>query len=214
MKHAWPLLLTALATGCVFRASDGPRYYRPESSALTAAAEGAVHPTSAAIRLRPVLARPFLRERIVWRTPTEYGMYEQRRWSELPSAYAERALVATLLRTSGTRVTDDTRAPALSVVVTAFEEVLAPAHVANVAMVVSLGDPSGRSLFARSFSSEVAISGGGTGELVHAVGQALDDVSGHVAEAVDAALLHPAASRPAAQPSRGARRRPHRQGAL
>src|SRR5262245_939836 len=90
------LLVGAALAGCVLRSTDAPRYFRPESVALSP--EAALDPSAPtmAIRLRTVRARPFLRERIVWRTPDEYGMYEQRRWSELPQAYVERTLASAL----------------------------------------------------------------------------------------------------------------------
>ena len=188
MRAAGIALLALLVSACVFRTADAPRYYRPEAAGLSASAtDGEAVPT-ATVRLRAMRARPFLRERIVWRTPSEYGMYEQRRWSELPEAYAERALTAALLRTSRIAVTDDGGVPALSADVTAFDEVLAPAHVANVALTVSLTDPSGHRLLERTFSSEVPVTEGTAHALAHAIGAALDDVCDQVARSVATAL--------------------------
>jgi ABC-type uncharacterized transport system auxiliary subunit len=140
------------------------------------------------IRLRAVRARPFLRERIVWRTPTEYGMYEQRRWSELPEAYVERAIASALRREAHIEFTNDARAPTLSANVTAFDEVVAPTHVANVAVDASLTAADGRRLFERRFSAEAGIADDDPRSIVHAIGVALDDVSAQVARSVAEAL--------------------------
>ncbi len=178
------LLLSAALAGCVFRASDPPRYFRPESVALSSEPAVDAGAPATAIRLRAVRARPLLRERIVWRTPAEYGMYEQRRWSELPEAYVERALASALRGTADVGLTDDTRVPALYADVTAFDEVLAPAHVANVAVDVSLTDAGGHRLLERAFTAEAAIADDDPRSLARAIGAALDDVSAQVARSV------------------------------
>ncbi|HEY2387999.1 MAG TPA: ABC-type transport auxiliary lipoprotein family protein [Candidatus Binatia bacterium] len=186
MRGAALALLAVLLGGCVFRASDTPRYYRPESAALSAESPEAA--TATMLRLRAVRARPFLRERIVWRTESEYGMYEQRRWSELPEAYAERALASALRHTASIGLTDDTGVPALYAEVVAFDEVLAPRHVANVAIAVSLTDAKGRRMLERTFSVEAPITDASPVTVAYAIGTALDDATAQVAQAVSAAL--------------------------
>jgi ABC-type uncharacterized transport system auxiliary subunit len=187
MRHTVLVLLAVALGGCVFRASDAPRYYRPESAALSGAAEPATAVTTM-IRLRAVRARPFLRERIVWRTESEYGMYEQRRWSELPEAYTERALESALQREGNIGLTDGTRVPALYAEVVAFDEVLAPQHVANVAIGVSLADANGHRILERTFSVDAPIADENPRSLAHAIGAALDDVTAQVARAVSMSL--------------------------
>jgi ABC-type uncharacterized transport system auxiliary subunit len=184
------LALIALA-GCVFRQSDPPRYFRPESAALSSESTSDDGSGEKTIRLRAVRARPFLRERIVWRTPTEYGMYEQRRWSELPEAYVERALASALRRQAHVAFTNDARAPTLYANVTAFDEVLDPKHVANVAVDVTLTAADGRRLLEREFSAEAPISDDDPSSLVRAAGAALDDVSAQIAQSVAEKLNAP-----------------------
>jgi len=184
------LALIALA-GCVFRQSDPPRYFRPDSAALSPESTPDDSSGKKAIRLRAVRARPFLRERIVWRTPTEYGMYEQRRWSELPEAYVERALASALRRQAHVDLTNEARAPTLYVDVTAFDEVLDPKHVADVAVDVTLTTAGSRRLLERGFSAEAPISDDDPSSLVRAVGAALDDVSAQVAQSVAEKLNGP-----------------------
>ncbi len=188
MRRVALVLAVGLLAGCVFRAAAAPRYFRPESTALASAAAAETGAWTTSIHLREVRARPFLRERIVWRTPVEYGMYEQRRWNELPEAYAERALVSALRQSASIGLTDDTRVPTLTVDVTAFDEVLAPEHVANVALDVSLTAAKGRRLLERTFSAETAVADDDPRSLAHAVGAALDDVSMQVAQAIAASM--------------------------
>jgi len=183
MRPGALLVFVALA-GCVFRQSDAPRFFRPDSVALSPDPVLGDAATARTIRLRAVRARPFLRERIVWRTPTEYGTYEQRRWSELPEAYVERAIASALRREAHIDLTDDARAPTLSANVTAFDEVVAPTHVANVAIDASLTAADGHRLFERRFSAEAPIADDDPSSLVHAIGAALDDVSAQVARSV------------------------------
>src|SRR5213080_5218233 len=112
-----PCLLVGLVAlaGCLLRTADPPRFFRPGSVTLDAAEDEAAPPApgAIAIRLRGVRSEPFLRERIVWRvSEVEYGLYEQRRWIDLPAHYVERALRMRLRATPGLGLTDDPRAPA------------------------------------------------------------------------------------------------------
>jgi Holliday junction resolvase-like predicted endonuclease len=68
------------------------------------------------------------------------GLSEQRRWIDLPAQYVERALRTRLRETPGLWLTDDPRAAALHLDVVAFDDVLTPIHVANVALAVALED--------------------------------------------------------------------------
>jgi ABC-type uncharacterized transport system auxiliary subunit len=184
MKRSRAWLVSIALAGCVFRQTDAPRYFRPDSVALSPEPVSADGSPARTIRLRAVRARPFLRERIVWRTASEYGMYEQRRWSELPEAYVERAIASALRREAHIELTDEAGAPTLSANVTAFDEVVAPTHVANVAVDASLTAPDGRRLFERRFSAEAAITDDDPRSLVRSMGAALDDVSAQVARSV------------------------------
>ena len=185
MRAEW-LVLVLLATGCVFRNAPEPRFYRPESAALAGEAEvPSAAEDAAPLRLRPVRGTPLLRERIVWRaSPVEYGLYEQRRWSDLPASYVERALENVLRGTSGIRLTDAPGAAALHVEVVAFDEVLAPARVAAVSLAVVLIDAERDRLIDRTFSAEVPIANGMPAATAVAMGKALDEVVEAVAGAV------------------------------
>jgi len=189
-----PGLLAGLAMlgGCLFRAPDAPRFFRPGSVILDAAAEDGAEPpakTGIAFRLRGVHSAPFLLERIVWRaSEVEYGLYAERRWIDLPANYVERALRTRIRETPGLRLTDDARAPALHVDVLAFDDVVAPTRAANVVLGVRLADREEKHLLERRFDARVAIADADPASMAKAMGQALDDVVAQVAEAVRSSL--------------------------
>ena len=186
------LALALLAAGCVFRDAGAPRFFRPESAALDGAQQAPLERIGIPLRLRPVRSAPLLRERIVWRaSPVEYGLYEQRRWSELPASFVERALERTLRGTPGLQLTDAPGAATLRVEVMAFDEVLAPTHVAAVSLDVSLEDDAKLPLFGRRFDADEAIEGEAEAAMATAMGKALDAVVGQVAAAVQEALRRP-----------------------
>src|SRR5437867_8025461 len=201
-RPAWLLVGLVALAGCLFRTADAPRFFRPGSATLEATVEdeaAAPAPGGIAIRLREVRSEPFLRERIVWRvSEVEYGLYEQRRWIDLPAHYVERALRARLRATPGLRLTNDLRAVALRVEVLAFDDVLAPTHAANVTVAVALEDPVRGRLFARTLDARVGIENGDPASMAKAMGQALDDAVAQVADAVMLSVQRVTSSAPGA----------------
>jgi len=187
-------LLLALAAGCFARNAAEPRFFRPDSALLREpAAEmtpAVPSRSAAAVRLRAVEGGSFLRERVVWRASSvEYGVYEQLRWREIPASYVERALRSAVYRTAGVRFSDDLRVPSLHVEVIAFDEVLAPAHVAVVEVAVSLRDKSGQLLLDAPFSADAPIADDDPATMARAMGSALDRVASQMAEAIAKAVV-------------------------
>ena len=186
--------------GCLLRTPDPPRFFRPGSAALEAAAEDQGDPPAPggiAIRLRGVRSEPFLRERIVWRvSEVEYGLYEQRRWIDVPAHYVEQALGRRLRETPGLRLTNDPQAVALHVDVLAFDDVLAPTHEANVTLAVTLDDPARGRLLMRTLNARAGIENDDPASMAKAMGQALDDAVAQVADAVRLSLQAHRASFP------------------
>jgi ABC-type uncharacterized transport system auxiliary subunit len=184
--------------GCLFHNADAPRFYRPASAALAASSERdaehvehQVAVTGAPIRLHAVRSAPFLRERVVWRaSPVEYGLYEQRRWFELPSRYVRRALTNTLEVTPGLHLADDTKAARLDVEILAFDEVLAPTHQANVELAVTLREGTEQRLD-RVYAAQAPIASADAADMAAAMGQALDEVVQQVAHGAAKALAPP-----------------------
>jgi ABC-type uncharacterized transport system auxiliary subunit len=197
-RRAWLVAVLAMVGGCLFRTPDRPRFFRPGSVTLQGAVQDEADPPAAggiAIRLRGVRSEPFLRERIVWRvSAVEYGLYEQRRWIDLPAHYVDRALRTRLRSTPGLRLTNDPRAVALHIDVIAFDDVLAPAHAANVTLGVTLEDPARGRLLERTFDARVGIGDGEPASMAKAMGEALDDAVAQVADAVRLNLKARAAS--------------------
>jgi ABC-type uncharacterized transport system auxiliary subunit len=192
------LLAVVVLAGCLFRTAEAPRFYRPASTTL--AAEDREHEpastTSAPIRLHAVRSAPFLRERIVWRaSPVEYGLYEQRRWFELPSRYVRRALTNALETTPGLHIDDDVKAARLDVEILAFDEVLAPTHQANVELAVTLREGTEERLD-RVYAAQAPITSAEPADMADAMGKALDEVVRKVAHAV-AGKLAPKPATPA-----------------
>lgn len=193
-----PLLLLVLLAGCLFRPEAPTRWFEPASPLLAGTDAPPPAPSARPLRLRSVRAIPFLRERLAWRTSdVESGLYEQRRWRQMPASYVEQALRAALARTPGIRLTDDVQAPALRVEVLAFDEVLQPRRAALVTLRASLTGVD----FDRTFRAEQPSAGAAAAALPDAMGVALDAAVGEVATAVSAAL-RAQAQRPTARTSR------------
>jgi ABC-type uncharacterized transport system auxiliary subunit len=184
MRAGW-IAVALLATGCVFRNAPEPRFFRPESAALDGAAVAPSVGAGVPLRLRPVQGTPLLRERIVWRTSSvEYGLYDQRRWSDLPASYVERAIESALRGTPGVRLTDAPGAAVLRVEVVAFDEALAPVRVAAISLAVKLIDTEQVRLIDRTFSVEAPIANETPAATAVAMGKALDEAVEAVAGAV------------------------------
>jgi ABC-type uncharacterized transport system auxiliary subunit len=194
---AGAVALAVCVGGCLFRTAEAPRFYRPASVALDGRDDASTDGHAVAgdalaepprVRLHTVHSAPFLRERMVWRaSDVEYGFYEQRRWSELPSRYVRRAVATTLEATAGVLLVDDVNAPRLDVEVLAFDEVVAPKHEASVVLAATMRQAD-RTLLDRTYAARVAIAtddGSGTAQ---AMGKALDEVAKAVADGVARSL--------------------------
>jgi ABC-type uncharacterized transport system auxiliary subunit len=173
-----------VAAGCLFPTPPtSPRYFAPEASRPEPTAPAA----PVAVRLGIVRGPLYLREQMTWRrSDVEYGFYDQRRWTELPATYVERALARALV---GIRQVPGPGAdvPVLSAEVRAFEEVLAPVHEARVAVAVELA--VGRCVrLQRSFAAARSLSDDDPMAVARGIGEALDEVARAVRDAVGGAL--------------------------
>jgi ABC-type uncharacterized transport system auxiliary subunit len=176
------VLLCVLA-GCLLpKPPPSPRYFAPGPSS------GEPQGPPVAVRLGIVRSPIYLREQMTWRrSDVEYGFYEQRRWTELPATYVERALVHELSPTGGTAVGGTTDAPLVTVTLRAFEDVLTPVHEARVALAVEVEDARCVGL-RRTFAATRPLATNEPEAVASGIGEALDDVVREVGVAVRRAV--------------------------
>ena len=179
--RSWLVALVLLA-GCLLPdPPPSPRYFTP------VAPDGDSARAPVAVRMGFVRSPLHLREAITWRrSEVEYGFYEQRRWTELPSAYVERALARELFA-SDEPIATAPNAPLVAAELRAFEEVLSPVHEARVALAVELADgPCTR--LRRTFAAAHPLDGDDPGAVAHGIGEALDEVVRATGDAIRSAL--------------------------
>ena len=189
MRHRTvaPTALAALVlSGCLLpKPPDAPRVYAPSTSV----AAGDPMPARPVVaRLAPVRSPIHLREAVTWRrSDVEYGFYEQRRWTEPPASYVERAIVRELFAVERAPLAVDVTAPVVTAEVVAFEDVLEPAHQASVAVGITVVD--GRCVRLRQVFAATRPLGDEDGAtLARGIGEALDDVVHRAGDAVRRAL--------------------------
>ena len=174
---------------------EAPRYFRPEPPArVESTLDGAPQNASSgpALRLHRVTSAAHLKERIVWRTSdVEFGFYDTRRWTELPSHYVEQLLSRELFEVRGLRRATAGRTPLLEVALLAFEEVLRPRHQARVELRVLLFDRERIARLERTFSTVEPIPDDDPVSASRSIGRALNVLVGRVSDAVESALRSP-----------------------
>ncbi len=179
-----------------------PRYFAPDVE-LSAAPPATTSPSHGEQRLRlgRVRAGAHLMERMVYRTSgSEIGYYEDRRWTERPESYLQRALSRSLFEQRGvTRVVSGI-APTLTAELVAFEEIKGDNHRARVEVVMSLDD-AGVSVLERTIVVEVPVEGASDADptpVVRALARALSDAVEQIGEQVvqQLAQLPPLPSEP------------------
>ncbi len=145
--------------------------------------------SSATFRLRRSSAAMHLRERMVWRrSAVEYGFSEDRRWTELPIEYVERAILDDLVRGRGLQRSEAPGAPALDLELLAFDEVLAPEHVARVVFNVRLVGADGATLLDRRIEGSQPIEDVGAEAVVRAIADALSAAILEAGDSIEEAL--------------------------
>jgi ABC-type uncharacterized transport system auxiliary subunit len=188
VRWHWSILTGALVcAGCLFHDAPPPRYFSPPST-LTARDESPADPTTdRPIRLRRVRSSAYLTEQIVWRdSDVERGFYEQRRWTDFPSRYLERAMAAALDDAPGIRRVAAGGVATLDLELVSFDEVLTPTHVAEVTVLASLRGSDQHIIFERNFSAQQPIANADGAAAARAMGTALDEVVQQIASQVAA----------------------------
>ncbi len=183
------ILALILAPGCALLTKSAPvvpRYFSPEEAAPTGPHMPA-DPSGLELRLGRVNADAYIKDRIVRRDSAfEIGYYDDRVWTEKPEAYVRRALARALFDERGVTQLLSGAGATLDVDVVAFEEVLAPTHVARVALVYVVYDDRvvrlSRSVVAERPIPE-AKGDAGANEAVRALSEALVSAVDTVADA-------------------------------
>jgi ABC-type uncharacterized transport system auxiliary subunit len=188
----WLLLL--VITGCALTSRSTPvqiRYFSPIAASSTKAASPPLHASIAPehgdlprVRIGNVTPSDHLREDIARRTsPFEVELYAQRRWTEAPETYVQRALAEALFEDRPIAEAVSGPAVILQVEVLAFEEVAAPAPGGRVQLRYRLDDD--RSVLASGvITVERPASGSGFVPIVAAIGQALEQATAQLADVV------------------------------
>jgi ABC-type uncharacterized transport system auxiliary subunit len=160
--------------GCLFPDPPAPpRYFAPDTPTARSPVD-ASPPTG--VRIGIVRSPLHLREMMTWRrSDVEYGFYEQRRWTELPSAYVERALERELFGVQRIPPGNGPDAPVVTAELIAFEEVVAPAREARVAIAVTLAGPRCARV-RRTFAAARPLEGDDPVAVARGIGEALDEV--------------------------------------
>jgi ABC-type uncharacterized transport system auxiliary subunit len=182
----------ALSACTLFRYPDAPRFFDPETPAHGPAPDGPLAASripEVPVRLGAVRSSSYRRDRIVWRaSDVELGLYEDRRWTDLPSHYVERALARELYDRLGLKRAGKRPPVTLETDVLAFDDVVAPTREAYVALRVSLVDDHQRILLAHDFAARSPIADRDPASVARAMGVALDDCVAQVGTAVETAL--------------------------
>jgi hypothetical protein len=188
-------LLLAATTGCALLTKAEPtvpRYFTPESPESASpvgssnASSGATTPLS--VRIGRIGGGAYLKERIAYRdSEHEFGFYEDKRWTERPEVYLQRALERSLFEARGLKRALSPAAPTLTVDLIEFEEIRGASPRVRLRVSYALHDE--RTVFLeRSFALERPLAAGtealrpdrvaaGLGDALHdAVARMVDEV--------------------------------------
>jgi cholesterol transport system auxiliary component len=181
-------LLLASAPGCALLTKSEPvvpRYFTPE----TLDAQPAARTNAAAglsIRIGRVGGGSYLKERMTYRdSDHEVGFYEDRRWTERPEVYLQRAIERSFFEARGVKRALSPSAPTLTVDLIEFEEVRGA--IPRVRLLVSYALHDERTVFReRSFALEQPLTPGPDVSRADRVAAGLGDVlRGAVSRIVD-----------------------------
>lgn len=184
MRLAAAIAAALLTAGCLTAQQPlEPRYFTPvvpRASSPDPAHGGEPQ----LLRVRRVRAAAYLRDRMVWRRGVEIGFYDLLRWTESPARFAQAALEDELFERRGFIRTTSVTAATLKSSLEAFDELLAPAHEAAVALDVVLTDSKGGTLLDRTFEARKPIASDDPKEVADALGAALAQVVSEIGAAV------------------------------
>ncbi len=182
--------LLASTAGCALRTQSDPvvpRYFTPEVPETAPSPSAAVR-AGLSVRIGRVGGGSYLKERIAYRdSDHEFGFYEDRRWTERPEVYLQRALERSLFESRAVKRALSPSAPTLTVDLIEFEEVRGASPRVRLAVSYALHDE--RTVFCeRSFAVERPLAPGPAASQADRVaaglGDALKDAVTRIVDAV------------------------------
>ncbi len=181
-----PLLAPSLGCALVSRGKSlEVQWYTPERVRMSAGA--AERQGGCELHLGSVTSGADLGPRIVFGDGVfEVGRYNERRWSERPEHYVQRALARRLFEEGSFRRSGADRAPKLESELLDFEEVRATPHMARIAVRIVV--TSERVVLERTVTVTRPVAGDGFEDFVAAMSSALEATAEDVALATQAAL--------------------------
>jgi cholesterol transport system auxiliary component len=198
------LILAALpalfALGCALTSKSDPivpRYFTPERAVDVAGSPQRSPGLGVELRLGHVTHASHLDERLVYRdSDYELGYYQERRWTEAPDEYLKRRLARVLFEERGLRRVVGGAAVTLDVDLVAFDEIRAPKRLARVQVIVRLSDQRlvrWEETLTVDEPLAAASTGDGPDATVAALGAALREIVGRIADRVVSELAAPPA---------------------
>ena len=189
------LLFCLLPSGCALLTKSEPvvpRYFSPELAESPPRAKKAPDGSKLSLRLGRVGGSSYLKERMVYRDSNhEFGFYEDRRWTERPEVYLQRALETSLFEAGGMRRSLSSTAPTLTAELVEFEEVRGPVPHVRLRVTYALHDEQ-IVFFERTVAFERPLGGGleaaRPDRVAAALGDALEEAVSRVTGDVAAAL--------------------------
>lgn len=159
-----------------------PRYYTPELTENGARPPPA--PSTLSVRLGRVGGGSYLKERMVYRDASqEFGFYEDRRWTERPEVYLQRALEGALFEERGVHRSLAATAPTLTADLVEFEEVRDPSPHVRLRVSYALHDEQ-TVFLEHTFSIERPLPGGPEGtrpaRVAASLGEALREAAARI----------------------------------
>jgi cholesterol transport system auxiliary component len=171
--------LVALTASCALLTKSEPlvpRYFTPElPETVATTSAGATAPSGLSVRLGNVGGSSYLKERVAYRdSGHEFGFYEDKRWTERPEVYLQRAIERSLFEERGLKRALSVSAPTLTVDLIEFEEVRGAAPRVRLRVSYALHDE--RTVFReRSFAVERPLAPGTEGPSMDRVAAGLGD---------------------------------------
>jgi hypothetical protein len=200
-------LAASSTTGCALLTKAEPtvpRYFTPESSEAapsvsttngtlsTGVGTSAATASPLSVRIGRVGGSAYLKERIAHRdSEHEFGFYEDKRWTERPEVYLQRALERSLFEARGLKRALASTAPTLTVDLIEFEEIRGASPRVRLRVSYALHDE--RSVFLeRSFAIERPLAPGSddlrADRVASGLGDALHDAVSRIVDEVIADL--------------------------